>query len=213
MTRLEEKLSQLSTTIETSSGTVLQVRYYPEHDAMRFEARGSVHPILNPRELDSRIHKPTLEGIKKKGLNPRGYVVMGTVPMPRSTADELLEIREKAISIGKEYMEEMFPGLEDLRSAQAAAEKYSEDFHHSMEGESNDGCRPPVGPTGPSVSELSAKYPRAALYLRAEEYGCSSNHHKNGAGKRAMQLLEEGESIEDALVILENWLPATAYEN
>jgi hypothetical protein len=112
------------------------------------------------------------------------------------------------------------PGLEELRKAQDAAyneeHRYSAEFERMMDDEYNDGVRPPEA-LNESLREkairLAEMYPRAAMYLRAKDYTLSSNHHKYGAGERAMNLIAEGGSLEEAENILKNWLPESAKWN
>lgn len=114
-------------------------------------------------------------------------------------------------------MNKNIPGLEDLRqfaNALAAAEaRYQAAFERMMEDEFNDGARAPQ-PVSEELREdyewMVKTYPRAALYLRAESYTLSSNHHKYSAGKKAMQLIADGAPLEQAKAVLDNWLPETA---
>ena len=105
------------------------------------------------------------------------------------------------------------PGLDALKAAVSGEERYNRQFDRMMNDENNDGARPPASPRGPSSQELAAKHPRAAAYLRAEGYANAAHDQKAAAGKRAMELLAAGGSVEDADAILKNWLPATAWEN
>lgn len=83
-----------------------------------------------------------------------------------------------------------------------------------MEDEGNDGARPPKGPVGPSYADLAAKYPRAALFLRAKSQAdLSHDDRKASAGRRAMEMLRAGADETEAREVLDNWLPASAWEN
>jgi len=110
-------------------------------------------------------------------------------------------------------LEAAVPGLSELRNAKIAAEydedRYHQQFERMMDDEQNDGVRPP-NPIDKSLKEkfvdLAEKYPRAALYLKAENQHDSAhwadNTGKGAAGKKAMDLLAANGSIEDALLAL-----------
>lgn len=101
------------------------------------------------------------------------------------------------------------PGLEQLREAREDGMRYREECNRMMEDESNDGVNPPAKPVV-SSSDLAAQYPRAALYLKAESYSCASNDRKSSAGTKAMRILAEGGSEDEAQAVLDNWLPESA---
>jgi hypothetical protein len=89
----------------------------------------------------------------------------------------------------------LFPGLRELEAAIDDFERYQRDFQRMMDDESNDGARPPRGPRG-NVAELSAKYPAAATYLRAQELATGS-HWGSGRGpifERAVERMEISEA-------------------
>lgn len=90
------------------------------------------------------------------------------------------------------------PGLRELQAAHSEAERYEMAFSRMMEDESNDGVCPPKAPTC-SVSELSARYPRASAYLTAEDWSCASNYIKAGAGAKALERIINGEDHEQVL--------------
>ena len=104
------------------------------------------------------------------------------------------------------------PGLDELRAAIADEDCYRLQFARMMEDEANDGARPPCD-VKVSVEAMSLKYPRAALYLRAEAYSRAANSDKSLAGDQAMEILQSGGSEADAVLVLENWLPASAWDN
>lgn len=87
--------------------------------------------------------------------------------------------------------------------------RYEQQFSKMMEDEGNDGALPPKTPNEALALELKRKLdasPRAALYLKAMRQEASSgwadNSGKGAAGKRAMEILEAGGSIEDATAAL-----------
>ena len=160
------------------------------------------------------------DALKKVGANPRDYRQLGTQVVRADVADLVdaaaadyrRELAAKRAG-GEAALHAAVPGLKELRAARDAAELHGERFGRMMEDESNDGARPPAPPTGPSPAELAAKYPRAALYMRAEDYSLASHDRKASAGKRAMQMIRDGASEEDVRKVLENWLPDSAFDN
>ncbi len=61
-----------------------------------------------------------------------------------------------------------------------------------------------------NIKELESKYPKAKAYLKAKKYTHSSNADKDVAGRRAMNIMKDGGSIEDAEKVLQNWAPFDA---
>lgn len=106
-------------------------------------------------------------------------------------------------------LESACPGISELKDAVADQERHDRQFSRMMDDESNDGARPPRGPKA-SVADLQRKYPRAALYLRAEWQSGAANDCKATAGAKAMEMLLAGETEEAVARVLDNWLPANA---
>ena len=101
--------------------------------------------------------------------------------------------------------EAAIPGLRELRAAYDAEEKYRSDCATALEDEMRDGVNIPVAPRT-DIDALAAQYPRANLYLKAEGYADASHYAKASAGRKAMTLLREGGTIEEAAAILDGWL-------
>lgn len=97
------------------------------------------------------------------------------------------------------------PGLEVLRAVVNDEDRYARQFERMMDDENNDGARPPRG-VQVSYRDAAARYPRAALYIRAEGYSCASHWAKAKAGAEAMAILAAGGPEEEAAARLENWL-------
>lgn len=117
-------------------------------------------------------------------------------------------------------MDDAISGLSELEEAQDAAYnedcRYQIEFDRMMNNEYNDGAKPPrpIDETlARKASYLAGQYPRAEVYLRAKSYTQSDNHHKYGAGKRAMELITSGGSLDEAEEILRNWLPEESIWN
>ena len=102
-------------------------------------------------------------------------------------------------------LEAAVPGVTELRAAIHAMHSYQEDFAAAMEDEMRDGVNMPVAPRA-DIDALAAQYPRANLYLKAEGYADASHYAKASAGRKAMTLLREGGTIEEAAAILDSWL-------
>lgn len=109
-------------------------------------------------------------------------------------------------------LEAAVPGVHALRAAYDGETAYQDAFERMMADEQNDGVNPPRRPASNS-DELAAQYPRAVVYLRAEGYSCAAHDLKASAGRKAMNILASGGSIEDAENILSNWLPASVAWN
>ena len=162
------------------------------------------------------------DALRKAGKNPSDFVhIHGTLHVLRKSALHVLQhaVRaetakaEAAAAAKAETLRRNVPGIEELEAARNAEARYDRAFGRMMDDEDNDGARPPAAPKGPSAREMAAKYPRAALYLKAEGYWLGSHDARVAAGERAMKLLAEGGSEEEARKVLDNWLPASAYDN
>lgn len=83
-------------------------------------------------------------------------------------------------------------GLTELTDAIEAEIAYGNAFNRMMEDEYNDGVNPPSRPKVSSV-ELRKQYPRAAAYIKAENWEYASHYAKCGAGRRAKERIINGE--------------------
>lgn len=122
------------------------------------------------------------------------------VVLDRESSERLRAENDRLSMAGEEAA---FPGLGTLRAAYEVEENWREKFARAMEDEH---CvkhpkRPQV-----DVAELQAAYPRAALYLMAEDYSFADNDRKAAAGRKAMRLLQRGGTEDEAKSILDNWL-------
>jgi hypothetical protein len=102
-------------------------------------------------------------------------------------------------------------GLAELEQAYAKRERLGEEFERMMETEA-----PRSIPTGldraeESIEELSTRYPRAALYLRAQGYLLASHDAKVQAGKDAIELILDGQDAQ-AIERLNGWANALALD-
>jgi hypothetical protein len=129
-----------------------------------------------------------------------------------------LATHEKAHEDHRKTQEEQLhtavPGLKELTAARGASENHRDAFERAMKDEGGDGVRMPKPPSGSSVAELKKKHPRAALYLAAQDAAeMGHNDAKVSAGRRAMEILRNGGSEDEAKAALSDWLPASAWEN
>lgn len=81
---------------------------------------------------------------------------------------------------------------------------YHRKFNQMMDDEQNDGVSPPKHPKTNS-GDIAKKYPRAAMYIKAEEMSFGRHPDKVGAGERAMEIIESGGNLEDAQKALDEW--------
>lgn len=93
-------------------------------------------------------------------------------------------------------------GLKELTKAINDEIAYNEAFNRMMEDEYNDGVNPPSKPKVRSA-ELKKQYPRAAAYIKAENWECASHYAKVGAGKRAKERIINGEDYATVLADME----------
>lgn len=132
--------------------------------------------------------------------------VFNAAPKPVAVA---LEEGQAVIAAYKQAMMDAVPGLDELRDAYYAWRSAQDDYHdrrnRAMEDEYNDGISWPAPPSDnlkKQYEALATKYPRAALYLRAERQRNSThwadNSGKGTAGAKAMKLLLDGASLEEA---------------
>lgn len=122
----------------------------------------------------------------------------------QQTADILARQAEEAKALALAV-----PGIDELRRALDGHAHYHADFERAMEDEMRDGINMPRRPAS-DIAALQAQYPRAALYLKAEDYSLASHYAKASAGDKAMAILRNGGTIEDAQAVLDNWLPESA---
>jgi len=106
-------------------------------------------------------------------------------------------------------LEAKIPGITALQEAYEAEETYRAEFSHAMEAEDRDGVVMPTPPKT-NIAALEEKYPRAALYIKADDYSSAMHDQKATAGKKAKQMLEEGAGLAAVEEVLNGWLPESA---
>lgn len=111
----------------------------------------------------------------------------------------------KAHATYLKHRDKAVPGIEELRDAYHAE---NDDYEHMRRViESGSSVFMSSGKNHAQIiADLKAKYPRAAVWLKADGYEAASNFEKSAAGRKAKKLLEEGGSIAEAEAILGNWI-------
>lgn len=92
-------------------------------------------------------------------------------------------------------------GLKELKAAINDEEEYYNEFNRRMENEALSSFLP----ARPEISskDLAAKYPRAAAYIKAENWSLASHYAKVSAGKKALERIINGENHEQVLADME----------
>ena len=93
-------------------------------------------------------------------------------------------------------------GLQEIYDARNAWSRYRKNFRRMMDDQDNDGARPPVQPTA-NIDALNTKYPRAAAYVKAEDYSYAANYAKSSAGRKALEKIINGEDYAQAIADME----------
>jgi len=98
-------------------------------------------------------------------------------------------------------------GLKILEDAFRELKTYRYNFEKGIES-----GRIPQKPET-DIEEIMVKYPRAAMYNKAQGYAWGSDYRKKAAGKKAMELIVNGGEIKEAEEILNSWLPEESIWN
>lgn len=133
--------------------------------------------------------------------------------------EELLEIKahliaeqeaQRAAAAAREAKIAAIEGLKEIKTAIYDRQRYRREFNAMMDDEFNDGARAPKLPTA-DVDALLAKYPRAAAYIKAENYSYAAHDVKSMSGAKALEKIINGEDYAAALADMEaEW---SAYVN
>jgi hypothetical protein len=218
---LNEQEPEQETTMTTTTAIIAENEW---GQVVRDGDKISITVIL-PQSLIAQLpakHRPSINPVAGCTVGSVGVSVPdGRLTLRVSDKPGLKVLRDAAVTavaaIATEKQARLLaavPGLDELRAAIHAAcddeDRHDRQFNAMME---DGGGRAPQ-PINPALAEranaLRSQYPRAALYLKADGYAGASNHHKAGAGTRAMELLAAGGSEAEAAKILENWLPESA---
>jgi hypothetical protein len=92
-------------------------------------------------------------------------------------------------------------GLKELQNAIDDEENYHCEFNRRMESESLSGILPT--PPKANSDELRIKYPRAAAYIKAENWKYANHYAKSAAGEKALERIINGEDYAQVLAEME----------
>lgn len=142
----------------------------------------------------------------------RGKVPTGENLFITVAEDIITDIIAQRQQLVQKQEERIFPGISQLREITARWNKAWDKNRQAWDNIENNPAYSPIN-TAAIEDELNAaraKYPRAALALNATSYTLASHPSKIAAGKKALELLKNGGSLEEAQSILDNWLPQEA---
>ena len=127
--------------------------------------------------------------------------------------DELLkrEAAEKAAAAARESKINAIEGLKELEAAINA----QDDYHHEINRRFENEALSSILPAQPkaNIKELKEKYPRAAAYIKAENWKYANNYAKVAAGQKALERIINGENHEQVLADMEAEWDAHREEN
>lgn len=194
----------------------------PDGYTIRADIENGMAYIMGPTRKTARVqllpHAPvaatTAAQLRKMKLDPANYRQIGSQVL-RIAAIEAWDAAlaehqahlaaQKAAADAKAAQKaQNVPGLDALNRA-------ATDFERAWDANRRDIARGegPFTDTRPAearLDALTAEFPRAAAYRRAEAYSLAHNDRKATAGHKAMNLLIAGGEIEAADAILEGWL-------
>ena len=106
---------------------------------------------------------------------------------------------------------EAIAGLKELEAAINDEANYHGEVNRRFENEMLSSILPTQPKT--NMKELKEKYPRAAAYIKAENWKYASNYAKSGAGEKALERIINGENHEQVLADMEAEWDAHREEN
>jgi hypothetical protein len=118
---------------------------------------------------------------------------------------------EKAAAKAREAKIKAIEGLEELQKAINAEESYHYEINRRFENEALSSILP-AQPKA-NIKELKEKYPRAAAYIKAENWKYANNYAKSAAGAKALERIINGENHEQVLADMEAEWDAHREEN
>ncbi len=121
----------------------------------------------------------------------------------KKSKTEILEYIEREIAEKKAAADmrqakiNAIEGLKELKEVIRSWARYDAEFERRM----NDECLSSIAPKKPvvTVDEVSAKYPRAAAYIKAENMSYASNYTKSECGREALEKIINGYDYNEAL--------------
>lgn len=164
---------------------------------------------MDAKEIIRKYHiEDAHDGTIRIGV-PRGQKLSsGEMDMIKAAKPEILayfaaeRAAEDARRKAREDKINAIEGLAEIRNAIEAEDAYRRAFDHMMEDEYNDGACPPSKPEVNSA-ELKKQYPRAAAYIKTENWEYASHYVKSGAGSKAKERIINGEDYIAVLADME----------
>lgn len=173
------------------------------------EGKG-VEKTVNPEviELISKFGLKLGHKNGKPGIRITEKVNQKQVDQIKALKDEIIgelqerEAAHRAAAEEREAKINAIEGLKELQKAISAEEDYHREFNRRMENEALSSFLP----ARPAVSskDIRAKYPRAAAYIKAENWKWASNYAKSGAGEKALERIINGEDHEQVMADMES---------
>lgn len=145
------------------------------------------------------------------------FALLGKVPtgenlfitIPENVIEDIIEKRQH---LKQNQEERLFPGITNLRELKRKWDDAWEKREKALED--NNGLPGQKFIDEQSIyeklEEARSRHPRAALALTAESYIGAGHIDKSIAGDKALELLKNGGSMEEAQLILDNWLSKEA---
>lgn len=150
------------------------------------------------------------------GFVPTGKLMVRRADLAKKNGDfstivaekrEIIELLAEEETARKEAEElrrakiDSIPGLNEIRAAMADLKAWQKEFNDSFSDCGGLGVRSkPVY----DFDELYATYPRAAAYLKAEQYGDADNYVKSAAGEKALEAIINGADPSDTIAAMES---------
>lgn len=127
-------------------------------------------------------------------IKSRKPEIIAFLHMKKAAADEAAAQRRAKI--------EAIEGLSELHEALRKKAEFYQNLNRMMDDENNDGVFPPRKPEV-SPEEIAKKYPRAAAYVRAEDWSNAAHCAKASIGEKALDAIINGADYESAVKAME----------
>lgn len=166
--------------------------------------------------------EPTARG-EREGVKPFVVVAVGvdvlskalrSRPIPQINRIIALEVdftaelyakTEARMAEKNALLQQLFPGLVELRAARRAHDEWYYQYNRAIYAEAT----PPTF-DGEDPRVVARRFPQAALYLQAEAYAQAANDCKSAAGSRAIARMEAGENPPTVIADMESQWAAAA---
>ncbi len=134
----------------------------------------------------------------------QGQKMLEEIKARKAEIIDYLVAEEAAAKAAAEDRKAKIAAIEGLAELQDALDAEA-NYHHEVNRRFEDEALSSIMPARPKVNakELAAKYPRAAAYVKAEDWTYASNYAKNAAGRKALERIINGEDHEQVLAEME----------